>query len=254
MLFKKVPGLTTTSVMYDWMHCKHLGTDQIQLGSVLYILIFHVMGGLPKDNLKSTWSYMKTWYKQHACKERYSSFSKLTMFVNVKKKTSPKLRGKAAQVCALIPCLLDLWTERMDAANPIHKKVKTLLKLSNSLETILGQNKEELALSSDAPLFKQFAFGMAQIHRELCLHFQDQTPCLFPEIPKIHMLLHVAQQCDQLNPRLTWCYKGEDFMGVHRNLAKSCATRLEPPQVCEKMLLKMRVALHLQLVKKEKMH
>lgn len=141
----------------------------------------------------------------------------------------------------------------MDAANPLHKKVKTLLKLSASLEKILQQNKEELALDDgDATLFKQFAFGIAQIHRELCLHFQDQTPCLFPEIPKLHMLLHIAQQCGQLNPNRTWCYKGEDFMGVHRHLAKSCATRLEPPQVCEKMLLKMRVALRIQLVKKEK--
>ena len=81
--------------------------------------------------------------------------------------------------------------------DPLHKKVKTLLKLNCSLETILKDNGEELALNSnDSSLFIKFTFAMAQLHRELSIGSQ----CLFPSIPKLHMLQHIAMQSGQINP------------------------------------------------------
>ena len=84
----------------------------------------------------------------------------------------------------------------------------------------------------DAKLFKDFAFAMCQLHRELAEAFLQDTPRLFPDIFKIHPLLHTAMDCDKVSPSMTWCYKGP---------------RLQPPGVCQKMVHKIRLALHLQL-------
>ena len=247
-LFSKCVGLSILSICYDWMHCKHLGTDQVQFGSILYLLVFCMFPQEPLLNLKAVWAYMQAWYRKNSTRDRYFSFSKITMFYNSRKKTAPKLKGKAKQVVSLGGCLLDLWKEKMNSGDEWHKKIKHLLKLNVGLETLLDDSSGDLALGKeDATLFKKFAFGMAQLHRELSEHFQAHQPRLFPDIPKIHHLLHIALECDKLNPSLTWCYKGEDFMGCHRALAQSCSSRLQPPGVCEKMVYKIKLAVHLQL-------
>lgn len=247
-LFSKTIGITCHDVFYDWMHCKHLGTDCVQFGSVLYLLIFCQMEAEPVANLKTVWQFMQKWYKEHGTTNRYFAFGKITMFYNSKAKKSPKLKGKAKQVVNLGGCLLDLWKQHMDPENDIHKKVKQMLKLNVGLERLLASNVGEFAFGpQDAQLFKQFSFAMCQLHRELAEHFLGNTPRLFPDIPKIHPLLHIALDCDKVNPALTWCYKGEDYMGCRRSLAQSCAARLQPPGVCQKMVRKIRLALHLQL-------
>eukprot|EP00438_Fugacium_kawagutii_P009843 Skav209194 [mRNA] locus=C9123531:153:1742:- [translate_table: standard] len=247
-LFSNTIGLTCHNVFYDWMHCKHLGTDCVQFGSVLYLLVFCQMEGEPLENLKTVWQFMQNWYKKNGTTNRYFAFGKLTMFYNSKAKKSPKLKGKAKQVVNLGGCLLDLWKQHMDAGSDTHKKVKQMLKLNVALEKLLASNVGELAFGlQDAQLFKDFAFAMCQLHRELSETFLENTPRLFPDIPKIHPLLHIALDCDKVNPALTWCYKGEDYMGCHRSLAQSCAARLQPPGVCQKMVHKIRLALHLQL-------
>ena len=61
--------------------------------------------------------------------------SKLSIFE--RKKGGPKLKGRAAQVASLAVPMFHLWVENMDAANPVHKKIKTWLKMNMLTEKIL---------------------------------------------------------------------------------------------------------------------
>ena len=252
LLFENLSYLTALAVSYDWLHCKYLGVDATQLGSILFLLVFTLLPhGDPLQNLKMVWDYMEGYYAAHQVSARYTSFGKLTMFVNVKKKTSPKLRGKGALIKAMGPLLLSMWSEWMDQTCPWHAKIKTMLKLNCSLEKILAEDQSEMALSKErSDMFIKFCFGMCQLHRELAVHFYSGFErALFPDIPKIHPLLHIALSSGSLHPSRTSCWKGEDAMGHHRALARSAATRLKAPRKTEKLVQKMRIAISFQLTK-----
>ena len=59
----RMPGAGLDVVSPDLMHCKHLGTDQVLLGSVLTWLIKHYLPGTIAQNLTMVWEFIQTWYK-----------------------------------------------------------------------------------------------------------------------------------------------------------------------------------------------
>ena len=50
-------------VFPDLMHCKHLGTDQLLIGSVLTWMIKVYMPGTVALNLSMVWDFMKKWHE-----------------------------------------------------------------------------------------------------------------------------------------------------------------------------------------------
>ena len=95
-------------------------------------------------------------------------------------------------------------------------------------EKLLKENAEVLALGPEAASkFKTMSFAMAQLHRDLAQRFLDAEVTLFSDIPKIHMWLHSVLASDVLSPRLSWCFRQEDYMSVQRTLARSCCKGLK---------------------------
>ena len=230
------------NVSYDFMHTKHLGVDQVQFGAILHLLCFAILPKQPLQNLEICWKHIAQSYKDNGIVERYRGMRKLTLFS--RKNKSPKLKGRAAQIAALGVPLLSLWEKYMNGELEVHKKIKTLLKANVALEKIMQENRHEIAFNaSSAKKFKQLAFALTQLHMDLSLHFENE---LFPDIPKIHHFLHSCMQSGVLNPRLTWCYKGEDYQRITRTLASSSAKGLQGPQVANKMLAKLRAGWHLK--------
>ena len=78
----------------DWMHAKHLGTDEVLLGSALYLLVYHLRAGTAEENLKAVWLGIVYWYKELGVDNKFAQL-KPTMFST---KSSPKLTGKAGEV------------------------------------------------------------------------------------------------------------------------------------------------------------
>ena len=60
----RMPGAGIDMVFPDLMHCKHLGTDSLVLGSVLTWLVKHYLKGSVKENLSIVWSFIRQWYKE----------------------------------------------------------------------------------------------------------------------------------------------------------------------------------------------
>ena len=80
----------------------------------------------------------------------------------------------------------------------------------------MQQNPGEIAFEgSDAKDFKKFCFSLCQLHRELGEHFNQE---FFPDLPKMHHLMHCCLQCDVLSPKMTWGYKGRGCEGIAREM------------------------------------
>ena len=50
-----IVGVTILSWYPDWMHCKPLGIDKFLLGSVLWLLVHHILPGTVDENLAQLW-------------------------------------------------------------------------------------------------------------------------------------------------------------------------------------------------------
>ncbi len=59
-----LPGVAILSVMIDFMHTKHLGTDQYFYGSVLYMLVFMIMRGTVQENLDCIFQHLCKYWKE----------------------------------------------------------------------------------------------------------------------------------------------------------------------------------------------
>ena len=61
--FLQMQGSGIDLLYPDLMHCKHLGSDQVVLGSILTWMVKHYLGGTVADNLDLVWTYIQNWYK-----------------------------------------------------------------------------------------------------------------------------------------------------------------------------------------------
>ena len=245
-LFKQLPGLTAVATCYDFMHSKYLGTDMVFLASCLWLLCHKILPHhLPLENLKLCWEKINATYKEKKITDRYRGMTKLSLFQ--RKRGGPKLKGRASQVASLAVPMLELWQFYMDPEVLAHRHVKAWLKM-NVLTEKMKANEQELALGpEDYNNFKTWSFAMAQLHLSLSQQFADEEVTLFAGIPKIHTWLHSVHHSNVINPRLTWCFRQEDYMAIQRTLAKSCCKGLKGPQVTGKIINKVRVAMHIHL-------
>ena len=57
---------------------------------------------------------------------------------------------------------------------------------------------------------------------DLRAHYRAENLRLFQVTQKAHSNMHSCLRSGELNPRVCWCFKYEDFMGTMRKLASSC--------------------------------
>ena len=245
-----LPWTSICNLEYDYMHCKYLGVDRLLYSSVLYLMIFHVLTlGSPDANMAWLWSEIKRHYKAFEVHAHFQYLNKISMFWRAKTK-SLSLRGKAAEIRSLARPLLAIWAAKMTPGIELHRKLHLLLKLNWRLEELLEVNKFEFAhAEADANAFRDAMTGFLLQKKELAQHFSDHEPKLFNYTEKSHFLQHLGLQAHCLNPRLVWCFSGEDMQRRVQRITAACARGQRPGQSEVKMCLRYRIALHLQFRK-----
>ena len=160
----------------------------------------------------------------------------------------PRLKGKAAEVKHLAAPLLaaiDVFLCR----NEMHQKIRLLLELALTMEDVLESNKDKYALpSSEAEAFRRAAYGFAQVTTSLGQHFHENGDLLFHYTIKYHYLCHLGDMASYINPRLAWCYGGEDFMQISRTLVQSAAAGTSRHLVAHKVVVKYASGFGMDLV------
>ena len=228
----QLPGASCYTIAYDYMHVKYLGTDMYQFGSVLALLVRFVLPGSPDENLKTCWTWLKAFFKQHRTPNPYRYLNRLSVFLRNKGKF-PKLRGKAAEVKSLGPGLLSLWENKMNEHLAVHRKVCIMLKANCHLEEILAEHKDEWALPAGPAIeFEETCTTMLLLQTQLAEHFLQESEALFDITSKRYMLQEISLMAKCINPRLVWAFCGEDIMQRMQHNGQALPTR--PPLPLQK--------------------
>ena len=77
------------------------------------------------------------------------------------------------------------------------------------------------------------------------LAWEWKTFCI--TLGHIVILVHAAMRASEMNPRLGWCWLGEDFMCRMRQLMSSCTRGVKPADVGQKVARKWLRFMHLNL-------
>jgi hypothetical protein len=102
------------------------------------------------------------------------------------------------------------------------KTIVAALEANNSMEDILEANPG-WTLEGDAyDEFLRVSHGFACLFSELSRLAADLELTLFDVTVKLHYILHIARFARFLHPKLTWCFAGESFMKISKQLMASC--------------------------------
>ena len=241
----QLPNFTPHLIAFDWMHVKYLGHDQFTYGSVLSLLTKYVLTDEPHANLAKVWRDILSYYDTHAVPCRYRYLNKTSMYERVFPKY-PKLRGKAAEVKYLAGPIYFVWHKYHSPHLRVHRQILLYLKLNLEIEEALILHKDEVALPREEAIeFKHKISTMLLLLTGIAEHFLEER--LFNLTQKAHFLQHISLLTEFLNPRLAWCFQGEDMQRRMACLAKSSVNGLQPGQTIGKMFRRYRLALHLTL-------
>ena len=245
-----IPGVSVLSVAADLMHCKHMGTDMYIYASILLILCFEILPGAASANMFTVWAKMK----RFATRKKINTFSNLlvSMFCDHNKPHDayPKLKGRAAEVRNLVEPLLHVWEEHCDKRVVQHVQITLLLQRSMDMGNILSSNKDEVVLPvSDRSHFKKVGFQYLVLFNALGNHYTSVGKKLFNVTIKAHYVAHSILQAEYINPRLGWCYAGEDFMRVSKHLMAVCVQGNSPNGASRKFGSLYRIGMHLSMTK-----
>ena len=247
-------GVGLFSIMADLMHCKHLGTDQYFYGSVLWLLCFRILPHTPEANCIFVFNRIKVLYARDKTPCRYANLF-LNMFcVMSKLPTSPTgafpcLKGRAAECRHIGKAILEIWREHMNASIPQHVQIRIALEKSVNIERILDENPRTFRFTDETGIeFKDSIFTFLVMFHALASFYASPAGgplMLFNVTIKAHYLAHIGIMGVHMNPRLSWCYSGEDFMHHARRLASGCAKGTKPDLISKKFCFGYSVGMHI---------
>ena len=235
-------NLSACNVAMDWMHIKYLGADQYNYASVLFLLTHHILPGTPASNMEVIWKELLHIYKRDDIPSRFRYLNTVRMFL--RKNNIVKLRGKASEIRHLHGPILEIWRHHMVEAVSVHRKILVMLKLNSTLEGILTNAKGDFVLSAeDAEQFQDATMGWLLLQKQLEDHFSDSDVPLFNVTEKSHFIEHACLLSKFINPRVVWCFAGEDQQRRTQKLAETCVKGLGPAKASLKMMSRYRLAL-----------
>lgn len=137
---------------------------------------------------------------------------RLSMF-RVGPRKFPALKGKAAEIRGFAGVLKSVFEDLMDEGNKQHRQVRLALVQAVTMERILDENPDSYCLPAPAAsLYHKSAFALVQLETALSNFYHPQGDMLFHFTIKSHYLCHLGIAAKHMNPRLAWCYSGEDLM------------------------------------------
>ena len=141
-----------------------------------------------------------------------------------------------------------VWLHYYNPLIAVRRKIELMLRLSAHQDAILDRNRDTFVLSDvDGDDLIASGFLYLSVFWDVRCHFQDEDYPLFVLTAKAHYQMHSCLLSKSLNPRRSWCYLGEDFMGKCRHLATSCSRGASMWSVSNKIMVKYLIAMHMTL-------
>ena len=239
------PGMSILALSVDFMHTLYLGIWMYFYGSVLQMLVRSILPGDIKVNMGVVWAACKEYFKQHKVADHFGNIY-VGMFYS--EDAQPQLKGTAGEIRSLGPALLHVFKLYKDNGNELHNCVQMALEKAVAIDTALKNHRKVFRFPTDvARAFEQNVFDFLTLYTmaaDLAPRYYDYP--LFNITIKCHNLAHGAINAKYINPRLQWCWSGEDYMKWAKNIVASCVRGNNSYQVAGKILYNIYYALHIQ--------
>ena len=242
-------GMHIMSQYKDALHVADMGVTKHACGNVLWLLCYtDVLGEqmTPAGKMEQVWGEMCELYQSRGTSSQYS-FLSLLSFCDPKKPRAeyPVLSGKGAEMRHLVLILLTILIKYSRSVNRFEQHVLQVLNRLHSFCVALDFTldglfpfhlptsvSQQLLTDVEALLKHWSLLSRTSLERDLKL---------WHVVPKHHYFWHIGQEAAHLNPRMSWCYANEDFVGKLATVGLSTrhgqATAYRSKQLVEKYIL-----------------
>jgi hypothetical protein len=231
-----IPFLDTKCFKIDWLHVADQGISANFLGSLFSVLIDKMPGSSKDDRLASLFADIQKFYKNTGCQSRLENLTHTMIRKNGS--STPKLRGRGADIRALVPYGLDAARRFLDSSDPLESTVEHMAVHLNECYKLLSREAfQHCALAANCQKLCNLALAM-----------EVADPDIWGTKPKLHLFQELCEESDYC-PSLSWCYRDEDMGGslariAHRkggafsakatavSLLKKWCARYPVPRIC----------------------
>jgi hypothetical protein len=244
ILFLTFSFLSVHNCYPDELHVLHIGVEQYFLGCVLWLLCFRVLRQTPKTNMNTVWDLILEEYTSLKSSSQYTNLG-ISSFVNPQKlHTSwPKLKGRGAEAKSLVKPMLNVWRKlKRGGADSLHDNhVERALEHLDGIVNILDDYKYDMWLpDGESEHFKTLTDDFLNEYTWLGHASDDRGDRLFSAVPKLHMLWHMADLSQYLNPRRAANFIDEHYQKIMKTLGQKCIAGTKLHKVVLKMAEKYR--------------
>ena len=196
-----IPFLTTKCFRLDWLHIADQGVAANFLGSLFFTLQDKFPGADKDAKLANMFREIRSFYVSTNCQSRLDHLTH-TMIKKSGGRCTPKLRGRAADIRALIPCGRQLAMSHLDTAVPMEATAQQMACQLEACYDMLQRDRYE-------------ATRMADASRRFCLLAQSMEahdPVNWATKPKLHLFQELCEESEYC-PSQCWTYRDEDMGG-----------------------------------------
>ena len=238
----KVPGVTTASVEDDPLHDLYThGVLGILIGSALHTLIYREGPGRqkvpPAHRLSLIWQKIKEICHDLKITNEMSQLSLAHIHTPDKAHSSnPYFKAKGHHTKTILPAIAKLCAEANDGSDMNQHRNTALNAIANFCALL--DVAPVVPSDSQAAMAVKFMDEFLVESEWLNSWAKKKGNLLFNIVNKHHYCWHLARKFKYLNPRWTWTFKTEDYVGKISTLGHNCSrgkTKLLVPKVfCEK--------------------
>ena len=223
----------------DELHVMYLGVYMVLLGSVLWLLCYRMLPGLPTENVETVWSMMREYYTEHGVTSQFTSFS-LNSFTDPEKHCSnyPRLKGRGYEIkSALLPLahIFKHFKNRSNNDEMIMEALEIMIEIDGTFDTYVDDwFLPDFASSRVLVLADCFLERYAALHNAFTL----TGDLLFHTLPKHHVFWHLCYRSKFEHPRLGNTALDEDFVGRVKEIVQGSSSGVPLHGIPSKVLTK----------------
>ena len=211
----ELPGVSTATVLVDWLHAVELGISQDATGNVLWHYL-HKDGVMPVAGMKEKLVHLNDKLKAFYAELKPSNrIGRLTLKMIKSPGMSPKLKTKGAEARALRPWIKML-AEELVQHEPDEAHIQMLCCIDALVACSAAVDLEPFNLDQ----FQRTGDAFLQSYEWLSFHFHEQG--LWKYKPKHHMFYHLLYTVAPRHgsPHNYWCWQDESLGGLFAKAAK----------------------------------
>ena len=233
--------VTNLNLEPDELHVMHLGTSMYLLGSVLWMFVYQIFRSSAATNMNVLWIEIVAAYRELRPPSQYTNIN-LASFCNPQQPAAhyPKLKGKGAEVKALVPVMRSILAKHMDPCSDEHRHMAAALHHQCEAQDIIDNFAHEWFLPpAKAVELKRHIFILLKNYTALGQIADAEGKLLWNMTPKFHWLYHFGERAQFLSPRRGACLIDEDYVGKIKTIGQACASGTPlhkmPSRIVEKM-------------------